>query len=231
MNCRWYIVVMPNPNKLDIDLINTDWQTATVEDVKQHLQWGANPGVRLEDGRSALFGAASSTPYPDVIDLLLGNFVRKHPFKTLFRSIAGFTGQGCTVNNRNIFHGGDTALMRAARHNPNPDITSRLLTLGANVKQTDLRGYTALMCACEEKNVPAVVSVLIAAGSDVNKEGGEINLRWEGQDIPYRATPLSLINSNVCTAYIPKGDDRVRRIEQLLKNAGAHNRYRNPYDE
>jgi ankyrin repeat protein len=66
---------------------------------------------------------------------------------------------------------GETALMRAAGHNPNPAVTEVLVKAGADVNAKSKSGFTPLMeGVMSEKPKLEVLALLLKAGADVNAE-------------------------------------------------------------
>lgn len=77
-----------------------------------------------------------------------------------------------TVNATDQF--GQTPLMYAASNNPDPEVITALVQVGADVNIRTLAGWTALMYAARDNSNPAVATRLLQLGADptvINDEG------------------------------------------------------------
>ena len=86
---------------------------------------------------------------------------------------------GANVNARGEY--GQTPLMWAAEHNPNPEVTATLLKEGADINANDKREITALMRTVRRKNSNLkVITTLLKAGANVNARDrkGATPLSW-----------------------------------------------------
>jgi len=74
----------------------------------------------------------------------------------------------------------NTQLMRAVRHNRNPEEITALIKSGANVNARDNDRMTPLMLAAEHNHNPEVITILVKAGADVNAKDihGQSSLMW-----------------------------------------------------
>ncbi len=139
---------MANEHKF---LTDAYWKTATVQDVTQSVQQGANVNMRsknnADDGfyldDTPLMFAARNSNNPAVIETLIK--------------------LGAQVNAKS--HMG-TALVDAAADNTNPGIVQVLLKYGAHTKMRD--GLTPLMLAALSNSEPKVLVALIRNGVNVN---------------------------------------------------------------
>jgi len=102
-------------------------ETATLEQIRQAVQGGADVNAVDAVGRSVLMLAATTNPDPAVITTLV-----KAGAKVNFRGPRAWT-----------------ALMMAAYNNPNPAVVEALLAAGASGKLKSDVGYTAFSYAQE----------------------------------------------------------------------------------
>ncbi len=104
---------------------------ATVSQVQEFLDLGADVNARGEYGLTPLMNAALWKSNPEVISLLLK--------------------AGAEVNAKDEH--GWTPLMSAAKYNRNPEVISVLLKAGADVKAKDNEGKTALDYAKDNEDI------------------------------------------------------------------------------
>ncbi len=132
-------------------LTDAYWKTATVQDVQNSINQGADVNMRstnnAEDGfyldDTPLMFAARNADNPALIETLI----------TL----------GADVNAKS--HMG-TALIDAASDNTNPAVVQMLLRHGARTYMSN--NFTPLMFAALSNNEPKVLQVLISSGINVN---------------------------------------------------------------
>ena len=130
------------------------WQTATIEEVSDCLEAGANPNAGSEDGITPFHLAAISNANPAVITALLE--------------------AGADINAQGKL--GLTALHTALLNlNTNPVVMTTLLDAGVDINAQNKNGYTPLHTAVLSWNPnPAVITTLLEAGADPkvrDKEG------------------------------------------------------------
>ena len=123
------------------------WQNASAQEVRQKIYEGASVLERNSYGVSILMYAASISPNPDVIDVLVD--------------------AGAVMSARD--EKGQTALMYAASFNANPEVVQRLIERGAKVNVSDKRGWSSLMHAASRNQNAEIIDVLIENGADVNE--------------------------------------------------------------
>src|SRR5262245_45581292 len=99
------------------------------------LQKGANPNAQATRGQTALMWAASQR-HPDVVKVLLAHHVDVKLRSDVWSEMMAVPPHGLPLYNRLIPHGGDTALMFAARVGDLESATL-LLDAGANVNDAD----------------------------------------------------------------------------------------------
>ena len=111
--------------------------------VQQLLAKGANVNARAARGQTALMWAVAQK-HPDVVKVLLAHGADVHARSEVWSQMMAVSPHGVPAYNRQIPHGGDTALMFAARVG---DLGSAklLLAAGANVNDADAWGVSALV--------------------------------------------------------------------------------------
>ena len=119
---------------------------ATVSQVRECLDLGADVNARDKEGWTPLIWAAKNNSNSEVISLLLG--------------------AGAEVNAKSKY--GWTPLMWAALVDEHPEVVSVLLKAGAEVNAKGRDGVTPLMYAAQYNENPEVISVLLKAGADAN---------------------------------------------------------------
>ena len=119
---------------------------ATVSQVQEFLDLGADVNARGEYGLTPLMNAALWKSNPEVISLLLK--------------------AGAEVNAKDEH--GWTPLMWAVMSYENPGVISALLKAGAGVNAKTESGFTPLIGAAGLNSNPEVITVLLKAGADVN---------------------------------------------------------------
>jgi ankyrin repeat protein len=108
--------------------------------------------------------------------------------------------QGTDVNAVNT--AGQTPLIVAAYHNPNPGVITTLLKAGAELEARDpMYGITALGWAAGQTSNPEVITVLLNAGADP-----------KAKDIDgYTPIYAARMNANL------KGTDALKQLEEASK--------------
>lgn len=135
------------------------------EIVELLLSKGANPDARATRGQTALMWAVSQR-HPDVVRVLLKHGANIHLRSEQWSQMMAVPPHGYLPYNKMIPHGGDTALMFAARVG---DLESlRLLVdAGANVNDRDAWGVSALVLAAHS-GFREMVDYLLRKDADPN---------------------------------------------------------------
>jgi ankyrin repeat protein len=126
---------------------------------------GANLNARGTRGQTALMWAASQE-HPDVVKTLLVHGADIHAKSDVWSEMMAVPPHGYLPNNRMIPHGGDTALMFAARSG---DLASAklLVEAGANVNDADAWGVSATALAAHS-DFTDLVEFLLDKGANPN---------------------------------------------------------------
>lgn len=135
------------------------------EVVEQLLAKGANANARGARGQTALMWAVSQK-HPDVVKVLLAHGADVHARSEAWSQMMAVPPHGYLGYNRLIPHGGDTALMFAARVG---DLASAklLVAAGANVNDADAWGVSAMVFAAHS-GYGELVEFLLEKGADPN---------------------------------------------------------------
>jgi uncharacterized protein len=133
--------------------------------VEQLLAKGANPNARAARGQTALMWAVAQK-HPDVVKALLAHDVDVHARSEVWSQVMAVPPHGYREYNRSIPHGGDTALLFAARVG-DLDSARLLVSAGANVNDQDAWGVTATVLAAHS-GYTDLVKFLLEKGSDPN---------------------------------------------------------------
>jgi len=133
--------------------------------VEQLLGKDANVNARAGRGQTALMWAVAQE-HPDVVKALLAHGADVHARSDAWSQVMAVPPHGHLDYNRSIPHGGDTALMFAARVG---DSTSAklLVTAGANVNDADAWGISATVLAAHS-GYGELVDFLLEKGADPN---------------------------------------------------------------
>ena len=136
--------------------------------VAQLLDKGANMNARGPRGQTALMWAVSEQ-HPEVVKVLLGHGADLRAKSDVWSDMMAVPPHGKPEYNRLIPHGGDTALMFAARIG---DLASAklLLAAGANVNDADAWGVSAMVLAAHS-GFTEMVEFLLDRGADANAIG------------------------------------------------------------
>src|SRR6185369_2425943 len=113
--------------------------------VEQLIAKGANVNARGARGQTALMWAVSQK-HPDVVKVLLAHGADIQAKSDVWTEVMAVPPHGHLDYNRAIPHGGDTALMFAARVG-DVESASRLVAAGANVNDADAWGVSATALA------------------------------------------------------------------------------------
>src|SRR5207248_8690006 len=133
--------------------------------VEQLLGKGANPNVHGARGQTALMWAVAQK-HPDVVKVLLEHHADIRLRTDVWSEVMAIPPHGYLGYNRQIPHGGDTALMFAARVG---DLASAklLVAAGANVNDADAWGVSATTLAAHS-GFTELVEFLLDKGADPN---------------------------------------------------------------
>lgn len=153
------------------------------QQMQQLLDNGLPANYNFTDSSNLLMQAAARSSAP-VVSVLLA---RGAPF--------GYTDKY-----------GNTALIYAARYNPDPDVINALIDGGILVDKPDFEGATALFYAAKQNPNPEVTRRLIDLGANVNHN--------DQQDL----TPLIL----AATTNLPPQNRDTAAVIAILLEAGAY---------
>jgi len=133
--------------------------------VEQLLARGGNANARGARGQTALMWAVSEK-HPDAVKVLLAHGADVHARSNVWSEVMAVPPHGHLDYNRAIPHGGDTALMFAARAG---DLASAklLVAAGASVNDADAWGVSATTMAAHAGHRD-VVEFLLDRGADPN---------------------------------------------------------------
>jgi uncharacterized protein len=136
--------------------------------VAQLVDKGANMNARGPRGQTALMWAVSEQ-HPEVVKVLLAHGADLRAKSDVWSDMMAVPPHGKPEYNRLIPHGGDTALMFAARVG---DLASArlLLAAGANVNDADAWGISAMVLAAHS-GFTDLVEFLLDKGADANAIG------------------------------------------------------------
>ena len=136
--------------------------------VEQLLAKGANVNARAARGQTALMWAVAQR-HPDVVKVLLAHGADVRARSEVWSEVMAVPPHGLPQYNRSIPHGGDTALMFAARIG---DLASAklLVAAGADVNDADAWGVSATVLAAHS-GYGELVECLLELGSDANAAG------------------------------------------------------------
>src|SRR6185503_12422362 len=140
-------------------------RSGSTEVVEQLLAKGANVNARAARGQTALMWAVAQN-HPDIVKVLLAHGADGHARSAVWSQVMAVPPHGLLEYNRAIPHGGDTALMFAARVG---DLASAklLVAAGANVNDADAWGISATVLAAHS-GFGDVVEFLLDKGADPN---------------------------------------------------------------
>jgi ankyrin repeat protein len=126
---------------------------------------GANVNARVARGQTALMWAVAQK-HADVVKVLLAHSADVHARSEAWSQVMAVPPHGLLEYNQAIPHGGDTALMFAARVG---DLTSAklLVAAGANVNDADAWGVSATVLAAHS-GFGELVEFLLEKGADPN---------------------------------------------------------------
>jgi ankyrin repeat protein len=140
-------------------------RSGKAEVVEALLEKGANPEARGARGQTALMWAVAQH-HADVVNVLLAHHANVQARSAEWGEMMAVPPHGLPLYNRIIPHGGDTALMFAARVG---DLESAklLIDAGANVNDADAWGVSATVMAAHAGFVD-LVELLLDRGADPN---------------------------------------------------------------
>jgi ankyrin len=140
-------------------------RSGSTEVVEQLLAKGANVNARAARGQTALMWAVAQN-HPGVVKVLLAGGADVHAKSDVWSQVMAVPPHGLLEYNRAIPHGGDTALMFAARVG-DLDSARLLVAAGANVNDADAWGVSATVLAAHS-GYTDLVEFLLDRGADSN---------------------------------------------------------------
>ena len=140
-------------------------RTGSPDVVELLLASGANPNARAARGQNALMWAVAQK-HPDVVKVLLAHRADIHARSDVWTQMMAVPPHGLPEYNRQIPHGGDTALMFAARVG-DFESAKLLVAAGADVNDRDAWGVSALVLAAHS-GYGGLVRLLLERGADAN---------------------------------------------------------------
>ena len=129
------------------------------------LSKDAKVGARGARGQTALMWAVSQK-HPEVVQVLLSHGADVHAKSDVWTDVEAVPPHGYLEYNRAIPHGGDTALMFAARAG-DFESAKLLVSAGANVNVKDAWGVSAMVLAAHSGFLD-IVGLLLDKGADAN---------------------------------------------------------------
>ena len=135
------------------------------EVVRMLLTKGADPSAHGSRGQTALMWAAAQK-HPDVVKILIEHKADLAAKSDTWSEVMAVPPHGYLPYNKAIPHGGETALMFAARVD-DLDSTKELLAAGANPNDADAWGVSATTLAAHSGYTDLVL-LLLGAGADPN---------------------------------------------------------------
>ena len=145
-------------------------RTGNADVVDQLAKRGANLNARAARGQTALMWAVAQK-HPDVVKVLLAHGADVHAKSETWSQMMAVPPHGRLEYNRLIPHGGDTALLFAARVG---DLESAklLVAAGANVDDADAWGVTATTLAAHT-GFSHIVEFLLEKGAKPDSPNGD----------------------------------------------------------
>ena len=140
-------------------------RSGSAEVAEQLLAKGANANARAARGQTALMWAVAQK-HAGVVKVLLGRGADVHARSEVWQQVMAVPPHGLLEYNREIPHGGDTALLFAARVG---DVASAklLVDAGANVNDAEAWGVSATVLAAHS-GYTELVEFLLDRGADPN---------------------------------------------------------------
>jgi uncharacterized protein len=140
-------------------------RSGSADVAEQLLARGANVNARATRGQTALMWAVAQK-HPGVVKTLLARGADVHARSEVWGQVMAVPPHGLLEYNRSIPHGGDTALMFAARVG---DLESAklLVAAGANVNDMDAWGVSATVLGAHA-GFTELVEFLLDRGADAN---------------------------------------------------------------
>ena len=133
--------------------------------VTRLLAGGADPDMRASRGQTALMWAVVQR-HADVVDVLLAHGVDVHAHSDVWSQVMAVPPHGLPENNRDIPHGGNTALLFAARIGA-LDAARLLVAAGASVDDQDAWGVSATVLAAHS-GFADLLDFLLEEGAEPN---------------------------------------------------------------
>ena len=142
-------------------------RSGAAEVVEQLIAKGANVNAHGARNQTALMWAVAQQ-HPDVVKVLLAHGVDVHAKSEVWSQVMAVSPHGFADYNKSIPHGGETALMFAARVGDLPS-AQLLVAAGANVNDADAWGVSATTLAAHS-GFTGLVEFLLAKGADASAD-------------------------------------------------------------
>jgi ankyrin repeat protein len=140
-------------------------RSGSADVVEQLLKKGASVNLRAARGQTALMWAAAQR-HPEVVKVLLAGGADVHSRSAVWSQVMAVPPHGLPLYNKVIPHGGDTALLFAARSGDRAS-AALLVAAGANVNDADAWGVSATVLAAHS-GFGDLVAFLLESGADPN---------------------------------------------------------------
>lgn len=137
--------------------------------VSRLLAKGAKVNVAATRGQTALMWAVSQK-HPEVVKRLIAGGADIHAKSKAWSQVMAVSPHGMLQYNRDVPHGGDTALLFAARVGDLESV-KLLVAAGGNVNDADAWGVSATAYAAHS-GFTDIVELLLDKGADPNTDGG-----------------------------------------------------------
>ena len=133
--------------------------------VEQLIRKGADLNAKAARGQTALMWAVAQR-HPDAVKVLLAHGADVRQRSDVWHQVVAVPPHGVPLYNKSVAHGGDTALLFAARTG---DVESArlLVAAGADVNDADASGVSATALAAHS-GFAALVELLLERGADAN---------------------------------------------------------------
>lgn len=150
-------------------VLMTASRSGNAEVVRQLLERGADPNLAAARGQTALMWAAAQR-HPEVVRLLLRHEADVHARSEVWHDVMAVPPHSDRENQAVIPHGGNTALLFAARVG-DLESTRALVDAGADINDADAWGVSATVLAAHSGYV-VLLEYLLDQGANANASDG-----------------------------------------------------------